>query len=149
MNYKKVILGIIAVIVVSLGSYYGVHSYANSKIKKSYAEGFEKNALGDYCKNRTDMVLCVYEAPLFQSYTNLSVTNIKDKVDLIIWVPLYGGNLRSGIIVTDDAAERSYEIEVDQNFKTDDKEYQEILDQNQEAIDVLKSVVKEEWNTEL
>ncbi|MBY6035062.1 hypothetical protein KUV80_00250 [Fictibacillus nanhaiensis] len=149
MNYKRVILGIIAVFVVVFGSYFTIHTYANGKIKKNYAEGFEKNALGDYCKNDTNMILCVYEAPLFQSYTNLSVTNTKDKVDLIIWVPLYGGNIKSGIIVTDDEAERSYEIEVDGNFETADKEYQEILKQNQDAIDVLKSVVKKEWNTEL
>jgi len=40
---------------------------------KTYAKEFEQNPLGDYSKNESDMVLTVYEAPLFQTYTNLSV----------------------------------------------------------------------------
>jgi len=56
---------------------------------KTYAKGFEQNPLGDYAKNESDMVLTLYEAPLFQTYTNLSVSNSKDKVDLIVLTPLY------------------------------------------------------------
>lgn len=149
MNYKKVIIIIITGIVVTFALYFCIHSYANGKVIKRYAEGFEKNPLGDYCKNTSNMVLCVYDAPLFKTYTNLSVSNSTDKIDLIIWVPLYGGNLKSGLVITDDETKRSYQIEVDKNLESDEKEYQDILEKNQDAIDVLKSVVKEEWDTDL
>jgi len=69
--------------------YFGIHTYANGQLVKTYAKGFEQNPLGDYAKNESDMVLTVYKAPLFQTYTNLSVSNSKEKVDLIVWVPLF------------------------------------------------------------
>ncbi|KZM57703.1 hypothetical protein A3Q35_18665 [Aeribacillus pallidus] len=53
--------------------YFGIHTYANGQLVKTYAKGFEQNPLGDYAKNESDMVLTVYKAPLFQTYTNLSV----------------------------------------------------------------------------
>jgi len=144
LNYKKGIIGVIIGIVVVFALYVCIHIYANGKVRGKYAEGFEKNPLGDYCKNTSNMVLCIYDAPLFKTYTNLSVSNSKDKIDLIIWVPLYGGNLKSGLIITDDESEEAYHIYVDENFETDEEEYQDILEKNQDAINTLKSIVKEE-----
>lgn len=150
MNYKKVIIGIIIGIVLVFASYFCIHIYANDKVIKKYAaEGFEKNPLGDYCKNTSNMVLCVYKAPLFQTVTNISLSNVTDKIDLIIWVPLYGGNLKYGLIITDDEAKRTYHIKVDKDLETVDEEFQSILEKNQVAIDKLKSVVKKEWNMDL
>ena len=149
MNYKKVIIRIVTGILVIFASYFVLHIYANNKVINSYAAGFEKNPLGDYCKNTSDMVLCVYEAPLFQSKTNLSISSSMDKIDMIIWVPIYGGDLKSGLVITDDNAERTYHIELDENFETDIKEYNEILVENQEAIDALKLVIHKEWNIDL
>ncbi|MFS0783487.1 hypothetical protein [Bacillus sp. 1P06AnD] len=149
MNYKKIFIVIITGIIVIFALYFCIHSYANGKVIKRYAEGFKKNPLGDYCKNTSNTVLCVYDAPLFKTYTNLSVSNSTDKIDLIIWVPLYGENLKFGLVITDDEAKESYEIEVDKNLETNEKEYQDILKKNQDAIDALKSVVREEWGTDL
>ena len=113
---------------------------------KTYAKEFEQNPLGDYAKNESDMVLTVYEAPLFQTYTNLSVSNSKEKVDLIVWVPLfYSKELSYGLIVIDDENNATYQIEVNNHLETDDEKYKHILQKKQNAINEIKSVAKKEW----
>lgn len=145
MNYKKVFLKIMIGIVVIFALYFGIHTYANGQLVKTYAKGFEKNPLGDYAKNESDMVLTVYEAPLFQTYTNLSVSNSKEKVDLIVWVPLYSKELSYGLIVKDDENIATYQIEVNDHLETDDEKYKHILQKKQNAINEIKSVAKKEW----
>ncbi|AXI39485.1 hypothetical protein CX649_07465 [Bacillaceae bacterium ZC4] len=145
MNYKKVIFKIMIGIVGIFALYFGIHTYANGQLMKTYAKGFEQNPLGDYAKNESDMVLTVYEAPLFQTYTNLSVSNSKEKVDLIVWVPLYSKELSYGLIVKDDENIATYQIEVNDHLQTDDEKYKHILQKKQNAINEIKSVVEKEW----
>lgn len=149
MNYKIIIIRIIIGIVLVFSLYFCIHVYANGKVLKNYAEGFEKNPLGDYAKNKSNMVLAVYDAPLFKTFTNLSVSNSADKVDLVIWVPLYGGELSYGLVITDDENEKLYQIEVNEHLETDDADYKNILEKNHNGINAIKSVVKEEWNIDL
>lgn len=148
MNYKKLLIGVlIGIIVVGIG-YFSVHTYANNKVLEKYAAGYEKNRLGDYTKNESDMVIAVYKPPLFQSYTNISISS-KEKVDLLIWVPLYGGDLSYGIVVTDDEKEQRYEIEVNDHLEAKNPENQEILKNNEETIQELKDIAKKEWGINL
>ncbi|MBC1780672.1 hypothetical protein, partial [Listeria booriae] len=61
MNYKKILIGVlIGIIVVGVGCF-SVHAYANNKVLEKYAAGYEKNRLGDYTKNESDMVIAVYK----------------------------------------------------------------------------------------
>ncbi|WP_271000606.1 hypothetical protein [Listeria seeligeri] len=148
MNYKKTLIGIlIGIIVVGVG-YFSVHAYANNKVLEKYTAGYEENRLGDYTKNESDMVIAVYKTPLFQSYTNISISS-KDKVDLLIWVPLHGGDLSYGIVVTDDEKEQRYEIEVNDHLEAKNPEDQEILKNNEETIQELKDIAKKEWKINL
>lgn len=148
MNYKKLLIGVlIGIIVVGIG-YFSVHTYANNKVLEKYAAGYEKNRLGDYTKNESDMVIAVYKPPLFQSYTNISISS-KEKVDLLMWVPLYGGDLSYGIVVTDDEKEQRYEIEVNDHLEAKNPENQEILKNNEETIQELKDIAKKEWGINL
>ncbi|EFS02023.1 conserved hypothetical protein [Listeria seeligeri FSL S4-171] len=148
MNYKKILIGVlIGIIVVGIG-YFSVHTYANNKVLEKYAAGYEKNRLGDYTKNESDMVIAVYKPPLFQSYTNISISS-KEKVDLLMWVPLYGGDLSYGIVVTDDEKEQRYEIEVNDHLEAKNPEEQEILKNNEETIQELKAIAKKEWGINL
>ncbi|MBC2072005.1 hypothetical protein IA826_09040 [Listeria seeligeri] len=148
MNYKKLLIGVlIGIIVVGIG-YFSVHTYANNKVLEKYAAGYEKNRLGDYTKNESDMVIAVYKPPLFQSYTNISISS-KEKVDLLMWVPLYGGDLSYGIVVTDDEKEQRYEIEVNDHLEAKNPEDQEILKNNEETIQELKAIAKKEWGINL
>ncbi|CAM2362304.1 hypothetical protein LISE100100_06465 [Listeria seeligeri] len=73
----------------------------------------------------------------------------KDKVDLLIWVPLYGGDLSYGIVVTDDEKEQRYEIEVNDHLEAKNPENQEILKNNEETIQGLKAIAKKEWGINL
>lgn len=148
MNYKKLLIGVlIGIIVVGIG-YFSVHTYANNKVLEKYAAGYEKNRLGDYTKNESDMVIAVYNPPLFQSYTNISISS-REKVDLLMWVPLYGGDLSYGIVVTDDEKEQRYEIEVNDHLEVKNPENQEILKNNEETIQELKAIAKKEWGINL
>lgn len=144
MNYKKTFFIIMIGVVVILSLYLGVHTYANGKVIETYADGYKKTPLGDYAKNKSDMVLAVYEAPFFQTYTNLSVST-KDKVDLIIWIPLFSKERSYGLVITDDEKKETYQIEVNEHLETDDKEYKDILEKEQDTINKIKSVAKEEW----
>lgn len=121
---------------------------ANNQVLNTYAQDFEKNSLGDYIKNESGMTLSVYEAPIFQTYTNLAISNSEDKVDLIIWVPLYSNELSYGLVVTDDENKVSYQIETNEFLETDDEEYKEILKSKQNIINEIKSVAKKEWGFE-
>ncbi|WP_207578335.1 hypothetical protein [Listeria seeligeri] len=148
MNYKKLLIGVlIGIIVVGIG-YFSVHTYANNKVLEKYAAGYEKNRLGDYTKNESDMVIAVYNPPLFQSYTNISISS-REKVDLLMWVPLYGGDLSYGIVVTDDEKEQRYEIEVNDHLEVKNPENQEVLKNNEETIQELKAIAKKEWGINL
>jgi len=148
LNYKKILIGGISGIVLVFALYLGVHYYANSKMLDTYTEGFKKNPLGDYAKNESGMVLATYDTPLFQSYTNLSIST-KDKVDLIVWVPIYGGELSYGLIVTDDENEKNHQIMVNENLEPLDLRDKDIIDGKQDAINAIKSVAKKEWALDL
>jgi len=50
LNYKKVIFKIMIGIVGIFALYFGIHTYANGQLVKTYAKGFEQNPLGDYRK---------------------------------------------------------------------------------------------------
>lgn len=141
----RILIGVVLV----FAFYFSVHFYENGKVMKKYANGFEKNHLGDYTKNVSNLVLAVYDAPLFSTYTNMSVSNSKGKVDLIIWVPLYGGKSSYGLVVTDDKNERSYQIKVNKHLETDEVEYKDILEKNRNEINKIKAVVKKEWDLDL
>ncbi len=145
MNYKKVIIRIVVAIIVVASLYVGIHTHFNNKIVNTYAQGFDKNALGDYAKNESDMVLSVYEAPLFQTYTNLAIHSSQDKIDLIIWVPLYNDDFSYGLIITDDENEISYHIDTNEHLETEDEELKQILESKQEAISKIKSLANKEW----
>lgn len=145
MNYKKAIIKTVVGLVVAVSIYVGIHIYFNNKVIDTYAQGFEKNALGDYAKNESDMVLSVYDAPFFQTYTNLAIHSSKDKIDLIIWVPLYSKNFSYGLIVTDDESEVSYQIETNEHLETEDEEHKQIFESKQEAINEIKSMANKEW----
>jgi len=66
LNYKRVIIKVIIGIVVATSVYFRIHIYSNSQVVNNYTQGFEKNALGDYTKNESNMVLSVYDAPFFR-----------------------------------------------------------------------------------
>ncbi|GAE94551.1 hypothetical protein JCM21714_3714 [Gracilibacillus boraciitolerans JCM 21714] len=149
MNYKKVIIRIIIGIVVATSLYLGIHIYSNNQVINTYAQGFEKNALGDYAKNESNMVLSVYDAPFFQTYTNIAIHHSQDKVDLIIWVPLYNKEFSYGLVVTDDESEVSYQIETNEHLETEDEEHKQILESKQDAINEIKSIAKKEWGIRL
>jgi hypothetical protein len=125
--------------------YLGIHIYGNHQVIKTYASGFEKNPLDDYVKTESDLILSVYEAPFFQSYTNLAIHNSEEKIDLIIWVPLYSKDLSYGLVVTDDKNQISYQIEVNEHLETDEDDFKELLETKQKAINEIKSVAKKEW----
>ncbi|MED0746862.1 hypothetical protein P4S80_13310, partial [Aeribacillus composti] len=78
-------------------------------------------------------------------YTNLSVSNSKEKVDLIVWVPLYSKELSYGLIVKDDENIATYQIEVNDHLQTDDEKYKHILQKKQNAINEIKSAAEKEW----
>src|SRR5690625_1518595 len=144
LNYKKLIIKVIIGIVVATSVYFGIHIYSNSQVINTYAQGFENNALGDYDKNESNMVLSVYDAPLFQTYTNIAIHNSQDKVDLIIWVPLYSKEFSYGLVVTDDESKVTYQIEINEHLETEDEEHKQILESNQDAINEIKSIAKTE-----
>jgi hypothetical protein len=135
-----------ACLVLAFGAYFAVHTYANGQIHEMYAEDFKKNPLGDYTKNESDVILAVYDAPLFQTYTNLSAHNTKSKVGLIIWVPLYNGEKEYGFTITDDEEKITHQIEVNDRLQAETEQENELLQKNKEAIDEILSVVRANWN---
>lgn len=145
LNYKKFFIRTIVGLIVVISIYICIHTYFNNKIINTYAKGFEKNVFGDYIKNESDMVLAVYKAPLFQTYTNLSIQNNKDNIALIIWTPLYNDNFSYGIIITDHENEVIYQIETNEHLETEDKKLQQILDSKQEALNKIKTIANKEW----
>lgn len=145
LSYKKVIIKVIIGVVVTTSVYFGIHIYSNAKVLNTYAQNFEKNVLGDYVKNESNMVLSVYAAPFFQTYTNIAIHNSRDKIDLIIWVPLYSKKVSYGLVVTDDESEVSYQIETNEHLETEDEEHAQIIESKQDAINEIKSIAKKVW----
>ncbi|MCZ0704158.1 hypothetical protein J2T56_002451 [Natronobacillus azotifigens] len=148
MSYKKNILKISIGLVFGFLLYLAIHLYVNQQVINTYASGFGKNPLDDYVKSESNLILSVYDAPLFQTYTNLAIHNSKEKVDLIIWVPLYSKSLSYGLVVTDDKNEISYQIDVNEHLETEDDDYKELLKTKQTAINEIKSIAKKEWGLE-
>ncbi len=144
MLKKFLVVGIVLFFI--FGLYICMHSYANSQIINQYAVGFEKNALGDYCKNESGLVLSVYKASLFNIKTNLSVGGSDNDTALIVWVPLFGGEKEYGLIINDKKTETSYQIMVDEQLVPYDKEDEETIKGYQAHIAAIKAVAKKTWN---
>lgn len=138
------VVGMVLLLMFSI--YICAHSYANSRIIDQYANGFEKNALGDYCKNESGLVLSVYKASLFNIKTNFSVGGSNNDTALIIWIPLFGGDKEYGLVINDKKTETSYQILVDDQLVPYDKEDKQIIKSHQEHIADIKAVAKKTWN---
>jgi transcriptional regulator with GAF, ATPase, and Fis domain len=144
---KRKVLVIIAICIALLfGGYCTAHTLANKQLHDKYAEGFQKNPLGDYTKNKSNVILAVYDAPIFQQYTNLSANHASEKVALIIWVSLYSHKKEYGITITDDAEQVTHQIEVDEHLKAETAEENALIKNNKRAIDEILSVVSDNWN---
>jgi hypothetical protein len=148
-NIKKYFLTALIILISIFVLYVVVHYYANSKIMGQFASGYEKNKLGDYCKNSESMIFAVYDAPLFQGYTNLSVYDETSQISVLVWVPLYYGDYRYGTIVPDPADGTMWQIEFNDNLNALHDDQQTMLAENNEAFMRIITAIEEEWNIEL
>jgi hypothetical protein len=147
MKRKKIVIPVLCIVIL-LGGYFAVHTFANKQVLNKYAADFHKNPLGDYAHNEGDIILAVYDAPLFQQYTNLSANHTMAKVALVIWVSLYSGEKEYGFTITDDAEQVTYQIKVDEHLKAETEKENELIENNKAAIDEILSVVRNAWDIE-
>lgn len=143
---KYLIYGVVSLTVIFL-IYFGIHEYGNYKYMERYAKGYDKAIGGSKTKMiGEDICLSVIKAPLHSGRTNLAIR--KERNTLIIWTSIWEEYYEYGLIVNDDVAEVSYQIELDEEWNAIDPSCQEILDKNAEEIEEIRQLMYDEWGIE-
>ena len=140
---KTAIIGMIAIgVIVSV--YIGVHTYGNCIIIEKYAQGYEKNEFGDYCRSDSRHTFAVHKASLFSLFTNLSIAESEGTVDIIIWVDLFGNIKGIGTVITTE--DSTYQILLDRDFNALEQEDEDILEEFSQSIAEMKYIAHREWD---
>lgn len=144
-NFLRKSIIIVSIFVIVFLAYAGIHAYGNHKILEQYAQGYQENVFGDYCRNDSEYTFAVHKASLFSITTNLSISQNTGNTDVIIWIDLFGNIKNIGaVIVTDE--ETSYQVLLNRDFTAMDSSDEEIVKSVEVELLKIKDLAKSEWN---
>ena len=149
-NRKKALIVVFVLVIVSLlsfGIYAGIHEYKSQKFMEKYATGYDKALHGSKTKMLDDETCFSVIKPHLFTWSNNLALRYKESM-LIIFTNINNDDYQLGIIINDDEAEKSYQIELDKDWKAKDGYKQEILDANKETVDTMRQMIKDEWGLE-
>lgn len=144
----KIIKIIVVIIIFLLLGYTCFHIFLNKNLKDIYASkenGFEKNHLGDYCKNIDKMVLSYYDLEFFSFQTNVSIANNGGGDAIIIWVSPISDKKEYGVVIQNDTKNETRQIEVDEKLNALDPLEQKYIDEKKDNLRSIAEVAYKEW----